>query len=81
MLARVALGHTGRPLRAARPMAVGFVLLTLSALVRVGVPLLAPAAYRSSVLLAGVLWTAAFALYLWVYAPILVRPRADARPG
>ena len=31
--------------------------------------------------LAGALWLAAFAIFLAVYAPILLRPRADGKPG
>jgi len=32
-------------------------------------------------IVSGVLWTAAFAVYLFVYAPILVLARADGKPG
>ena len=37
--------------------------------------------FRPFFLAAGALWTAAFAIYLVVYAPILVLPRADGKPG
>ena len=33
------------------------------------------------VLLAAALWTAAFVLFLAVYAPILFNPRVDGKPG
>jgi uncharacterized protein involved in response to NO len=33
------------------------------------------------VALAGALWLAAFALFLWGFAPILIAPRADGKPG
>jgi len=81
MMARVALGHTGRPLAAPKAMAVGFALVTVAALVRVGGPLLAPAFYGPALVASGALWTVAFAIYLRVYAPILLRPRVDGRPG
>lgn len=80
MMARVALGHTGRPLRAARPTALAFALLGLGALVRA----LGPALWadpRPTRLLAGLLWLLAFALFLAVYTPILLRPRVDGKPG
>ena len=36
---------------------------------------------RSVDVSAGVLWIAAFMIYLIVYAPILSRPRVDGKPG
>jgi uncharacterized protein involved in response to NO len=74
MMARVALGHTGRELRAPPLATVAFVLLHGAALVR----LLAPA---SALPAAALLWAAAFGLYLLVYTPILTSPRADGAPG
>ena len=81
MMARVALGHTGRPLVGTRPTTVAFVLVTFAALVRVGVPLLWPAAYATTLVIAGAAWMAAFAIVTATYLPILVTPRADAKPG
>lgn len=81
MMARVALGHTGRPLEASRSMAVAFGLLNVAALLRVIPPLLLPSHYPAILLAAGVLWTLAFLLFTGVYAPILLRPRVDGRFG
>jgi uncharacterized protein involved in response to NO len=81
VMTRAALGHTGRPLVAARPIAIAYVLLSGAALVRVFGPSLAPENYRSTILMSGALWVAAFALFLIVYTPILMRPRIDSRPG
>jgi uncharacterized protein involved in response to NO len=81
MMARVALGHTGRPLVAPAAAVWAFGLVTGAALVRVVVPLLAPAAYFTSLAVAAILWTAAFAAFLVAYAPVLWRPRIDGRPG
>jgi len=81
MMARVALGHTGRPLSLPKPMALGFVLVTLAAAVRVGGPLLSPTLYAPALVASGVLWTAAFALYVLTYTPILLRARVDGKPG
>jgi uncharacterized protein involved in response to NO len=44
-------------------------------------PLLWPAGLMAAVQLSALLWTLAFSLYLWRYAPILLRPRADGQPG
>ncbi len=58
-----------------------YLSLTLAAVTRVLTPAVAPAAALASWTVAGILWIAAFALYLIVYAPILSRPRVDGRPG
>ena len=81
VMTRAALGHTGRPLVAARPIVIAYVLLTLAAAARVLTPVLAPTMLQASWTLAGTLWIAAFALYCVVYAPILSTARADGRPG
>lgn len=81
MMARVALGHTGRPLAVGRWMVSAFVLANIAALVRVGVPLLVPAWYGAAVQLSGGIWIAAFTIFLATYTPILIRPRIDGRPG
>jgi len=81
MMMRSALGHSGRPL-VAGPAEVGtFVLLQLSAIVRVLAASVAPGAYREAMIVAGVLWTLAFAVFLLRYWPILTRPRIDGKPG
>ncbi|MFP5417671.1 MAG: NnrS family protein [Gammaproteobacteria bacterium] len=81
MMARVSLGHTGRMLEPARLMTLAFAALNLAALIRVGVPLFAPGAYATTLLLAGLLWMTGFGLFVAIYAPILLRPRVDGKPG
>ncbi len=78
---RAALGHTGRPLIVSRSIAVAYGLLMLAALSRVFGPALWPGDYLATVEAAALLWIAAFAIYVTVYAPILVRERADGKPG
>jgi uncharacterized protein involved in response to NO len=81
MMARVALGHTGRALSPS-PAAVGaFWLVALAAVVRVGAPLFGAAHYLGWLMVAGTMWTGAFALYLVAFAPALVSPRADGKSG
>jgi uncharacterized protein involved in response to NO len=81
MMARVALGHTGRPLRVGADLAVAFSLINIAAVVRVLAPLLLPDRYVLLVVLSGALWCAAFALFVARYAPILWQPRIDGKPG
>jgi uncharacterized protein involved in response to NO len=81
MMSRVALGHSGRPLRAARPIVAGYLLLNLSSLVRCLVPLVPAKIYTPTLHGSAGLWIFAFVAALVVYAPILCRPRADGKPG
>lgn len=81
MMARSALGHTGRPLSAGRAEVSAFVALQLAALARVFGALLLPALYRDVVIASGILWTLAFGIFLIAYWPILTRPRIDGQAG
>ncbi len=81
MITRTALGHTGRPLKAGPFEQAAFLAMLGAAVVRVFLPLAVPSALMLSVQLSAALWSLAFALYLWRYTPILLRPRADGLPG
>lgn len=81
MMARVAVGHTGRPMQAAPLTLVAFVLINLAAVLRGLGTLLDPAGYHIWLMSGGIAWILAFALFLWVHAPMLVRVRPDGRPG
>lgn len=81
MMTRSSLGHSGRPLVAGRAEIGAFVLLQLSAIVRVLGASMFSSLYQESLYVSGALWTVAFAIFLWRYAPILLRPRIDGRPG
>jgi uncharacterized protein involved in response to NO len=72
---RVALGHTGRPLHAARATVVAYWIFMLAVLVRVLGPL-SGAFYMRMIDLSAACWMLAFAIFTWVYWPILTRPRA-----
>lgn len=81
MMARVSLGHTGREMKAGWTLALAFTLVNLAALTRVILPLLEARFYGLWIMLAGVLWTLAFVIFVLVFSRILVRPRLDGRPG
>ncbi|MFS2068207.1 NnrS family protein [Pseudomonas sp. CT11-2] len=78
MIARVSLGHTGRPLEPPSGMTLAFILLNLACLSRVVLILFLPLA---ALWLAGLCWALAFALYAWRYGPMLLRARVDGHPG
>ena len=81
MMTRSALGHSGRPLVAGPAEIAAFVLLQLSVFVRVLAAPILPGAYREAMVVAGVLWTLAFVVFLIRYWSILTRPRIDGKPG
>lgn len=74
MVTRTALGHLGRPLHADRSIVTMYVLVVAAAALRLLALLpsaLAVAALHASALL----WVCAWTLYLWRFAPMLIRPR------
>ena len=71
---RVSLGHTGRPLHAARLTVLAYGVLTLAVLIRVLGPL-SGNSYILMIDLSAAGWMLAFALFTWVYWPILSRER------
>jgi len=81
MITRTARGHTGRPLRADGYETACYLMVLTAALVRVFVPLAAPALLLQAVLWSAILWSAAFGLYFLRYWPVLTRARLDGRPG
>lgn len=81
MMTRVALGHTGRVLRADRATAAAYALLAAAALARAAAPFAGAGTGRALLLASAALWCAAFALFLGAYAPRLLAPRVDGRPG
>ena len=81
VMTRASLGHTGRALAVPRAITVAYVLLTLAVLVRVFGGAFWPERYLLAMSVAGFGWMASFLVYLVVYTPILVGPRADGKPG
>jgi len=80
VMSRAALGHTGRALRAHPLTVAAYVLVSVAALSRIAAALL-PALQMPLLTAAAASWIAAFMLFLTVYAPILLSPRADGKPG
>lgn len=81
LLTRVALRHTGRPLAIPHDIVAAFLLVQVAALARVGGAL--AGANASWIVVAGLAWAAAFAIYLRRYGAVLTSPslpRAGASP-
>jgi uncharacterized protein involved in response to NO len=82
MMARISLGHTGRDIQQhSRLLAPIFISLVAAYVARVLLPMVAPGHYPLWLGIAQAAWLVAFALFVWVYAPILVKPRLDGMPG
>jgi uncharacterized protein involved in response to NO len=81
MMARVSLGHTGRPMQPARWVEASFLALNAAAALRVVGPLLAPDRYALWLEISAGLWVLTFLVFLFYHAPMLLRPRPDGQPG
>jgi uncharacterized protein involved in response to NO len=75
LISRVSLRHTGRPLLPSRLMLLAFTCMFSAALVRVLTSLYGFS--HSGLLWSALLWSAAFILFAWVNAPLLLRPSLD----
>jgi uncharacterized protein involved in response to NO len=75
MVTRTALGHLGRPLATDRSMLASYVLMLVAVALRLAA--IAPSTFSQPALhLSAAAWIAALALYLWRFAPLLIRPRS-----
>ena len=81
MITRTARGHTGRPIQVSGLEVVAYLLVMLAAVLRVFLPLIAPELLVISLIGAATAWSVAFMLYLWVFAPWLLRTRLDGKDG
>ncbi|MGV1793540.1 NnrS family protein [Rhizobium sp. A37_96] len=77
VMTRASRGHTGRQLTASRLTVISYVFLVLAALVRPAAEIL-PDFASPIFAVAGILWMAAFSLFCWEYAPMLLRARRNA---
>ena len=80
VMSRAILGHTGRPLVAPKPVAVAYAVIALAAVIRSFGVVILPDRYFSVMFVSGGLWIAAFAIFICVYAPMLMSPRLEAEP-
>lgn len=74
VMTRATRGHTGRPLTASRLTVAIYVAILAAALLRIGAGA-APQAYSTLIDIAGIAWIAAFGIFLFEYAPMLLGTR------
>ena len=80
VMTRVAVGHTGRPLRLLRFGLLIYLAITAAALLRISVAM-EIMNFHIGVSLSAIAWVVAFSLFMIIYGPILASPRADGKPG
>lgn len=80
VMTRVAVGHTGRPMRLPRLAIWIYIAVITAGAVRVIAAFVPQLAYPA-LTVSAVAWVVAFLLFVLIYWPILSRPRADGRPG
>lgn len=80
VIARVALGHTGRPLVLPPGMATAFLLIHLAAVARV-LTAFNILSWHTGIGVSTLLWLIAFGIFLWRYTIILASPRPDGKIG
>lgn len=78
LMTRVALRHTGRPLRAGGPMQAAFVLVFGGALLRLAYSVLGAGEWALAA--SALAWAAALVVYLVIHGPMLVRPSLPRQP-
>ena len=77
MMCRVTLGHTGRSKVATSLTKLSFYLMQCAIFIRVFGLLIAPDYSIEWIISSSVLWVLSFALYIWVYSPMLWKPDLD----
>lgn len=82
MMTRVALGHTGRNVFSPPPVLKWmFLLVLVGSVVRIVLPIFFPGFYANWIITSQFFWVAAFAIFVWVYTPMLILPRIDGQYG
>jgi uncharacterized protein involved in response to NO len=77
MMCRVTLGHTGRSKVATNLTKLSFYLLQCAIFIRIFGLLIAPDYSIEWIISSSTLWVLSFALYLWIYSPMLWKPDLD----
>src|SRR5690554_8009641 len=81
MIARVSLGHSGRPLQPNKLVSVGFILVLVAALIRSVATAVFPSLTLHFYCVSALLWVLAFLVFVFLYFKILTtpRPRSEER--
>lgn len=80
VIARVSLGHTGRPLILPKGMVAAFIAIHLAALIRV-LTAFEVIPWHPGIGSSTLLWLFAFGMFLYRYTRVLASPRPDGKAG
>ena len=80
VIARVSLGHTGRPLVLPKGMVAAFIAIHLAALIRV-LTAFEVIPWHPGIGSSTLLWLFAFGMFLYRYTRVLASPRPDGKAG
>lgn len=75
IMTRATLGHTGRKLHATWPIAALYAAVVLAAILRIAVVFFPNAVWMTH--MSGMAWIAAFAIFVLVFGPMMVRAKLD----
>lgn len=81
VMTRALIGHSGLPMNNERMITFYFVLINIAALSRIAAPIVLSDYYREFLFLSGVCWITAYLLFLVRALPVIIKPRADGKPG
>lgn len=81
MASRVTLGHSGRPVQADAAMWTAYCMMQGAVVLRLLGELPLPGSAAALTWLSSTAWIGAFAVWGWVYAPMLWRRRLDGKAG
>ncbi len=81
VMSRAILGHSGRPMNNEGGITMMFILINISALGRIVSPIFFDDYYLLFVALSGICWVMAYLFFLIRFIPVVIRPRADGKPG
>lgn len=82
MMARVALGHTGRNIRQPSPwINIAFLSIIASVCCRVFFPIISMQFYTQWIICSAIFWMLGFVIFAAIYLPILIKPRVDGSFG
>ena len=81
MISRVSLGHTGRALIPPKSMSIAYIFMSIAALVRTFGPWGSSANSALFIEISGLFWLMAFGMFIYNYAPMLLKARQDGKPG
>lgn len=81
MIARVSLGHSGRPLIVHPSMKIAFLFIAAAGITRLLVGIYPATFTNSGYVISATFWAFAYGIYFFVYFKILTTQRPDGKPG